>query len=779
MLSGIFTPSAIVLAVAGILMGRAVLLGDLMPFAASFAAAAIRVFGRGGGLAVAGVLAGLATVSQWPALAVMSLTVLGSWLLVHFVPGDVKRPWLVIPATVFAVIVIVKITWLVFTTASSYLYFSVLFEAIFAALLTGVMLYGLNALRRKTVHGRTLTGEEVFCIAVLGGGLLAGTGELALGPVSLKGFLSSLTILLAALAGGTGAGAATGAIVGIIPGLAYAVAPAVVGAYSFAGLLAGLGRAYGKAGVATGFLLGNIILSVYLTDYANLVKAFAENGTAALIFLLFPSGAVGRLKTALGLQQTQPGIQDGSIYKEKFKESMQNWSQVFNELSRSFEQVSATVGHTPEEQSLQKLLHLASEKVCQDCTFYQTCWEREFFKTYQEMVDLVAIIELNGKISSDSLSPELKKRCSRTKELAITLNCLYESYYLNRYWSKRLLESREIVAEQLKGISGVLSGLSNEVELDLETSELAPVLRRKLKEAGVQVEQLSVITRQGLGSEVFLMHTPCGGQLRCANTVAPLLSTLLEAPIYPATPHCTLQEGNEACSLRFYPELKCCLELGIASCGKQGSLISGDSHACFHLRGGRLALVLSDGMGAGPQASLESRITISLLGRLLDAGFDQDLAIKTVNSLLVLRSPGESFATVDLAVINLYTGKVDFVKIGAMPTLIMRGHEIRLVKAGSLPVGIVEDIEVASMSKKIQPGDILVMVTDGLLEARRGQEEPEDWLSGILLEASHMPAQAMAELILKLVQTGAGGVARMPDDMTVLVARLKTTIKVH
>ena len=350
---------------------------------------------------------------------------------------------------------------------------------------------------------------------------------------------------------------------------------------------------------------------------------------------------------------------------------------------------------------------------------------------------------------------------------------------MNRYWSKRLLESREIVAEQLKGLSGVLSGLSNEVELDLETSELAPVLRRKLKEAGVHVEQLSVVARQGLGSEVFLMHTPCGGQLRCANTVAPLLSTLLEVPIYPATPHCTLQEGNEACSLRFYPELKCCLELGIASCGKQGSLISGDSYACFHLRGGRLALVLSDGMGAGPQASLESRITISLLGRLLDAGFDQDLAIKTVNSLLVLRSPGETFATVDLAVINLYTGKVDFVKIGAMPTLIMRGHEIRLVKAGSLPVGIVEDIEVASMSKKIQPGDILVMVTDGLLEAYRGQEEPEDWLSGILLEVSHMPAQAMAELILKLVQTGAGGVARVPDDVTVLVARLKPTIKVH
>jgi stage II sporulation protein E len=773
-----FTPAALAVGAAGFLLGRAVLLGDLMPFAASFVAASIRVFGRNGILAVPAVLLGLATISQGTAFAGTVLAVLGTCLLTGIVPADVKRPWLVLPALVFAVTVIAKTTLLAFTTASSYLYFTVLFEAIFAALLAGVMDYGLTALKRKAASGRALSSEEIFCTAMLFGGLVAGTGDLKLGLISIKGVLSGLVILLSAMAGGTGAGAAAGAVVGIIPGLAYVVAPVVVGAYSFAGLLAGLGRNFGKAGAATGFMLGNIILTVYLTDYNNLVTALAESGVAALLFLIFPSSVIEKLKATLGITgQPRPNPQEGSILKEIFKERIKNWSQVFYELARSFEQVSSTVSQTPQEQSLQKLLHLAGEKVCSDCSFYRTCWERDFYKTYQVMVDLVALIEIYGKISPDNFPTGLKKRCSRTKELAITLNCLYESYNLNRYWSQRLLESREIVSEQLKGIAGVMANLPGELELDLDAGELAPRMRRKLKEAGVKLEHLAVINMENGGSEVVLSHTPCGGMMKCASVIQPLLSSLLEQPVYKATPACTMQEGETACSLRFYPDLKCRLTLGVARTGKEGSLVCGDSHAFFHLKGGRLALVLSDGMGVGPRAALESGITISLLGHLLESGFGQDLAIKTVNSILVLRSPGESFATVDLAVVNVYTGQADFVKIGAVPTFILREREVDRIKASSLPVGIIEDIDVASMSRKLQPGDTLVMVTDGVLDAYQGPEDREDWLAGILEDVSRMAPQQMAELILKLAQTSAGGATRTPDDMTVLVARLETAPK--
>ena len=287
------------------------------------------------------------------------------------------------------------------------------------------------------------------------------------------------------------------------------------------------------------------------------------------------------------------------------------------------------------------------------------------------------------------------------------------------------------------------------------------------------VESLAVYRREDGEIEVSLTHLPCGGRMECRDIIAPMLSSLLEQPMYPAAPVCTVKEGDYTCHLRFYPDLNFRLVLGMTGMGKNGSLVSGDSHAFFHLKGGRFGLVLSDGMGAGPRAALESGTTISLLRHLLESGFGQDLAIKTVNSILVLRSPGESFATVDLAVVNLYSGQTDFVKIGAVPTFIIRGGRVGQIKASSLPVGIIEDIEVVSLSRALEPGDVLVMVTDGILDAYQGAEDREEWLAEVLLDVADMPPQEMAEILLKLAQTGAGGVTRVPDDMTVVVARLE------
>lgn len=777
----ILTPEALAIGFAGFFLGRAVLLGELMPFAASFIVASLRSFGRAGLLSIPGVLLGLATIIKgWP-LAGSILAAAGAWLLTGVLPPVLKRPWLVLPGLVFAVTIIVKTSLAALTGSSSYTYFTILFEAVFAALLTGIMLYGLGALKRKATGKKLLTGEEIFCILLIFGGIIAGTGDLKYEMVSLKGVLSGIAILLSAFIGGAGSGAAAGAVLGVIPGLAYTVAPAVVGAYSFAGLLAGVCRGYGKAGTATGFLLGSIILSVYVTEYSSLLAVIAETGAAALIFLAVPLPFIKNLKSSLGMPVENEGeyIQEGFPFKEIFEGRIRNWARIFLELSRTFEQVSSTAGQNREEQSLQKLLNQITEKVCSGCTFYNTCWERELYKTYQGMVDLLALVETYGKISPDNFSRELKRRCSRTKELAITINCLYESYNLNRYWSRRLLESREIVSEQLKGISEVMASLPGELEYELEAGDLGPALRKKLREEGIQVEYLSVIRREDGGKEVCLSHSPCGGVMKCRDIIAPALSTLLEERLYPAVTFCTAKEGDPACRLRLSPELNFRLSLGIAGTGKNGSLVSGDSYAFFHLKGGRFALVLSDGMGSGPRAAMESGTTISLLRHLLDSGFGQDLAVKTVNSILILRSPGESFATVDLAVINLYTAQADFVKIGAVPSFIIHGGQVGQVRAEALPVGILDDIEVASLNRNLEHGDVLVMITDGLLYAQKTGEDREAWFSKVLLEVADMPPQQMAELLLKLAQTGSGGTARAPDDMTVLVARLEKQRKVR
>jgi len=761
---------------AGFFLGRAVLLGDLVPFGIAFAAAAIQVFGRFGLVSVPAVIAGLATISKGMPLAGSIMVIACTLLLMRAVPFEPKRQWLILPGLVLAVTIIVKTSLLVFTnpSAASYSYFCVLFEAVFAALLTLATMNGLTALDKKVRGGQTFTSQEIFCILIIFGGLIAGTGDLGIEVASVKGTLSRFTILLASLVGGAGAGAATGAVLGVIPGLAYTVVPELAPAYSFAGFLAGLCRGFGKAGVATGFLLANIILSTYVTGYGNLVSTLVETGLSTLLFLIVPPFVIKEAIISTGVAtggSMVPPVRKAFL-KEAFEEKIKNWALVFQELSQTFEQLSSTAA-TGEEQNMHRLLNQVGQKVCGGCVLYRTCWEREFYKTYQSLIDLFALVEVYGNITRDNLTDEIKRRCTRTKELAITVSCLYETYQINRYWSGRLMESRGIVSEQLRGIGEVIANLPGELEFNVETGDSGIYLRKKLKDAGVKIESLS-ISRQGEeGIEVSLTHLACGGMMRCKKVIAPLLSSVLEHSFYPAAVGCAGKEGGSVCRLRFYTGLNYRLVLGASGIGKGGSLVSGDNYAFFYLKGGRFGLALSDGMGVGPRAALESRTTLSLLRRLLELGFGQELAIKTVNSILVLRSPGESFATVDLALIDLYNGQTDFIKIGAVPTFLLRGGRISQIKASSLPVGIIDDFEVVSQARLLEPGDVLVMLTDGVFEACSGAGGHGEWIIKVLEDAAGLPPQEMAELLLKLAQTGSGGVARVPDDMTVVVAGLE------
>lgn len=226
-------------------------------------------------------------------------------------------------------------------------------------------------------------------------------------------------------------------------------------------------------------------------------------------------------------------------------------------------------------------------------------------------------------------------------------------------------------------------------------------------------------------------------------------------------------EGSEAPEGVRPPRLGYSTE--VAKLARDGRLVCGDSHLIKELPGDRLLLVLSDGMGAGDRAAGESRTAIGLLERLIDAGFDRKVAIRTVNSILVLRSPDECFATLDLALVDLRSGEAEFIKVGASPSFIRGPDGVAVVKACSLPLGILDDVEMESSFQVLRPGDALVMMTDGVLEAREEPSARESWIQESILEAG---ASGEPGLARQLLDAAAGGTpAGRRDDMTVLVVR--------
>src|SRR5690625_5812336 len=97
----------------------------------------------------------------------------------------------------------------------------------------------------------------------------------------------------------------------------------------------------------------------------------------------------------------------------------------------------------------------------------------------------------------------------------------------------------------------------------------------------------------------------------------------------------------------------------------------------MELAAGKYALAISDGMGNGQRARKESMQTLRLLQQILQSGIDEQVAIKSINSILSLRMTDEIFSTLDLAMIDMQTAHVQFLKIGSTPSFIKRRQQIR------------------------------------------------------------------------------------------------------
>ncbi|HWI65464.1 MAG TPA: SpoIIE family protein phosphatase [Symbiobacteriaceae bacterium] len=218
------------------------------------------------------------------------------------------------------------------------------------------------------------------------------------------------------------------------------------------------------------------------------------------------------------------------------------------------------------------------------------------------------------------------------------------------------------------------------------------------------------------------------------------------------------------------------VQSGVARLPKKGGHISGDSYAGEPLGADRYLLALSDGMGVGRVAAAESKQCIALLREILKAGFATDVAVKTVNSALLLHSPEETFATVDLALLDLATGRSEFVKVGAAPSFIKRGQDVTMVKAASVPVGIINQVQVEPEFRILRAGDLVVMITDGVWDVSKDDVDKERWILEHLRRESSTDPEKVAESLL--AQT----LELMPetsDDLTVLAARIEAADGAH
>lgn len=765
-----FLIKEILIVLSSFLIGRAVLMNQLAPFGtALFAVLLYRK--QGGFSAFLAVTAGLLSYQFggfiWRYLVAMLLFA-SIWTWINTKPSK----WSVF-RTAYTLSLCLLVVNTVFFVINGFLAYEILL-GLCESIVGFVMVYVFDqavGFFQDYRYRHIVSGEEMICICIFLSLLIIGFWDVNLLGLSLRNTISISMVLLFAYIGGTGAGAAIGLTVGFMLSLASGPDPVIIGNLAVCGLLAGIFKELGRPGSSIAFLLTNILMTFYINKSAFVILPFWDIVGAFAILMLTPKKSLYNLKKFF--DQSWARLDEEQHYGRRVQEltvgRLEEFSRVFHHLSKVFGRISerkAGQGH----EDMSQLFDLIAGQVCRGCPLYRSCWERDFYNTYNNIFDLVTTCENKGFINKEDIPRSFYRRCLNVNSLIEDLNIVYNTYRSNLNWQQRINECRQLVADQLAGVSQVVTQLASELNMDMRFKKgMEDTIKLELDRNGIHVKEVLVLEKPGGKLEVSIIKSACQGQKECLTRVEDIVSRIAGKPMSRQNREC-IQGGREDCTLTFMEARQFEVITGIVRKPKQESLTCGDSYSFTSIKDGKYLLALSDGMGFGAKAAEESSAVISLLEHFLEAGFDQNITIKTINSILMLRSREEMFATVDLCIMDLVEGNADFIKIGGVPSFILREDKVEIIRQTALPIGILNDIELDNISVQINDEDMIIMVTDGILDAFSAAGDGEKSLANFIASLDTSNPQELADSIMDEALFHMEGEAK--DDMTVMAGRV-------
>jgi sigma-B regulation protein RsbU (phosphoserine phosphatase) len=223
-----------------------------------------------------------------------------------------------------------------------------------------------------------------------------------------------------------------------------------------------------------------------------------------------------------------------------------------------------------------------------------------------------------------------------------------------------------------------------------------------------------------------------------------------------------------------YPPFPERLEFEVYAQMEPARAVGGDFYDYFPIDQNRFGFVIGDVSGKGVPAALFMAATRTLLRATARQGTSSAECLQYVNGVLAQQGDGMMFVTLLYAILDMSTGQLDFCNAGHMiPYVVSASGPIEEVaRGGGMIAGIYEAARYEGAELQMQPGDCLVMYTDGVTEAfDRDEAMFEQWrLVSSLKEAGHKPVAELVKSVMGAVREFAGG-ARQSDDITVLAVR--------
>ena len=659
------------------------------------------------------------------------------------------------------------ISGIVFASQTGFVAYDLIMLAIECAVCTVFTLIIQKSLPMvyTTFGTRQVQTEELIGFYVLLVLSILGFNGLSVAGISIGNSLAALVIMVVALVGGVSVGAAGAIGVGIICFMNSFPATELLGVYGFCGLVAGIMSKFNRAGIILGFVVANSALSLYYGGFDGGVFTIFELTLATLLFCSIPKSIIIELEQLVAKSRSSSTVTQKSIDAITYK---------LNSISASFEHLANTFSDITMPRQVDNfadytiLFDKTADKICKRCGLKFICWEREFSSTYDAMMKLVPILKEREDVKVTDVIPYFANKCVKIGEFIQELNKTHSQYKLDMLWQNRVNESKGLVSQQLLGVSKIMDNLANEVDKQfIFDNRLENQLYIELERAGIKCNDITAFKNSYGRYEVSIRAKACGAEKKCDSDIIPITSRVLGRQMCNQQEACGSVQGNTRCTIKLIEHEKYSVTCGATRRTKDGQTECGDNYSYMPICDGKYVLVLSDGMGCGAKAASQSNTTIELLQHFLNAGFDKQSAVKMINSALLIKTSetsNECFATIDITVLDLFSGEAEFIKIGANTTYIKNENGIQKINSTSLPAGILSSVDMETSKMTFKGGDYIIMLSDGVHSAC------DNWIEDFLLNHNYNSPQIVAdEIITEAIKMKNG---KIDDDMTVIVASI-------
>ena len=617
----------------------------------------------------------------------------------------------------------------------------------------------------KTKH--IFSNEEIISMSIISSLIIAGTWGISIFNISITNILGLSFVIIIAYINGSGAGAASGVAMGIIVGMSSENMIMFIGMYGICGLITGIFKETGKLLSVTSYLVAFSIIKIYCITGPEFM--IFEAFVAAVIFLLIPQRVYAQLSIEFNSDKKKENIEQGYINKIKdtFVGRLDNFSDVLLNMADILNNLVDNEKLAMKGKSSALVENLA-DRVCSNCNMKSMCWKRELHYTYAAFEELIQ----NFERKSNRVPDEIERKCIKRTAILKNTEDIVNKHIINEMWRTRLSEGRELLANQISNMADSVGEIVEEFNSDIQIdTAMEKLICRALDKNRIKHNDLMCLNDKLGRLSIKLSLDACSGRQMCVKDLLPIINGVTNKSMCVSDEGCSIDVKTNMCKVTIEETPKFHVVSSVARQCKEGEKSNGDSYSFGKLADGSYMSVISDGMGSGPRAGRESEAAVELIEKFTSAGFSKITAINTVNSIMTLRfSEEEKFSTIDLSSIDLYTGEIDFLKVGAVATFLKSGENLEIIKSKSLPIGVLDKADIDIQQKELKNGDVIVMLSDGVLDYNDENVGRVDWVVDYLGKNSCNNPKDLADGLLEEAKKLSGN--RVKDDMTVLVSKI-------